>query len=131
MTPAYRFFRVAVLLAVIAQGCRSEQDDRLPKSLEVHSLGFRHAFDKNWEVMLSVSNSANDSFTLQDLASEDARLELKDKARLSLHKLSVGKSKPLVVPAHSSKRTSLLFNSADSPPHTLVLKGRRIPIDAQ
>jgi hypothetical protein len=124
---------VALMLAAGVSNCRSKDEDladRLPKSVEIVALGARRAFDDNWEVRLRVKNNAEEPFRLEDLTSDNAQLKLRDNSRISLHRISVGKAKPLIVEGHAVKNTSLLFTAGKATPTLLIIRGRKIPVSS-
>jgi len=127
MTCAMWASRSLVACAALVLVCCTKADT-WPKAVQLAVVDARQAFEQNWEVKIRLSNDGDSDFIMDRLADADAQLVLSDGATRSLHSVSVGRKKSVTVTAHSTKSTSLLFQSSKAKPVALQLKGRTFPI---
>lgn len=130
-----RFWGLVSLCGIAAIGCEESksagpqpEQDRLPESLSVVATGTKAAFEKNWEVALVLETRVDRSFVLEGLDAASARAVTGAGKVCPIHQLSVGRAKPVRVPAKGRKRASLLFGPCEERPTAVIVKGRQIPI---
>lgn len=105
------------------------EPDRVPASIVVTGLAVKKAFEGNWSVQIRVENRSNAEFALEKLSDSDLYVTTTSDERRSAHPLSVGLGKKLLVEPMRNKVTSFLFLASPSPPTTLHLRGRVVPLN--
>ena len=112
----------------------ASQQVRAPKWLEdveIGVLGVEPAFDDNVEVSLTLVNHGNNAFTIDGLGEGEVVRLLDEKGKLApLHRVSVGRAKPIKVRPRATTTTSLLFTPLPGIPTTLRVYDRTLAVPA-
>lgn len=120
-----------VLMAIAVVACARQPKEDAPKpvphwvtSTRINATASRPSFDQNVEVFVNIENLSSTALSLTGLDNEEIVLRTAAGESSTLHPLSVGVAKPIVLPPGQTTRTSLLFKPLREAPTGLKVYGR-------